>query len=398
MYWNLFVGLVAVVFYCWTSDFYKKVSTVSYTPNLPANLVGPLAPNGKLDKAEKQFENLLHWPEAFAVHSGNIYTGLGDGSIVRIKGGKMATVARTGKECAGQHEEHICGRPLGMEFSKDGTLYVVDAYHGLFTINVKTGGKNNILPSSQEVAGHPLSFLNDLAIDEKEGVIYLTQSTTKWSIGMVLISLVEHESSGRLLKYNLKTKEVSVVLSEMSFANGVEFSHDGTALLIAEAGKNKIFKYYLKGTKKGLYTDLPMVLPGEPDNISKSKRGTYWVGISNGRSIEEPALLDFFAEMPRVRSVFLHLHRSLTAPITAVLGLLPYKTANEIGFELKTLRILADLPMKNGVIVEFDENGKILQSLYSPGGQFARISEVLEHNGYLYLGSWRNHFLGRLKL
>lgn len=40
---------------------------------------------------------------------------------------------------AGQHEENICGRPLGMEFGKDGFLYVADAYHGLFRIDVKTG-------------------------------------------------------------------------------------------------------------------------------------------------------------------------------------------------------------------------------------------------------------------
>lgn len=44
----------------------------------------------------------------------------------------------------GQHEEHICGRPLGMRFDKAGRLYVIDAYLGLFLVDVKTGNHNNV--------------------------------------------------------------------------------------------------------------------------------------------------------------------------------------------------------------------------------------------------------------
>lgn len=66
--------------------------------------------------------------------------------------------------------------------------------------------------------------------------------------------------------------------------------------------------------------------------------------------------------------------------------------------QLANLRIIADLPINYGIIVEIDDKGNIVQSLQSPSGKIARISEVLEHNGYLYLGSWRNRFLGRLKL
>ncbi len=37
-------------------------------------------------------------------------------------------------------DEHTCGRPLGMRLDKDGYLVVVDAYLGLFKVNVATGG------------------------------------------------------------------------------------------------------------------------------------------------------------------------------------------------------------------------------------------------------------------
>ena len=39
-----------------------------------------------------------------------------------------------------EDEEH-CGRPLGMRFDKDGYLVVLDAYLGLFKVNVATGEK-----------------------------------------------------------------------------------------------------------------------------------------------------------------------------------------------------------------------------------------------------------------
>ena len=35
--------------------------------------------------------------------------------------------------------EDTCGRPLGMRMGKDGLLIVLDAYHGLYKVNVATG-------------------------------------------------------------------------------------------------------------------------------------------------------------------------------------------------------------------------------------------------------------------
>ena len=34
------------------------------------------------------------------------------------------------------HDEHHCGRPLGMRFDNEGYLVVLDAYLGLYKINV----------------------------------------------------------------------------------------------------------------------------------------------------------------------------------------------------------------------------------------------------------------------
>lgn len=38
----------------------------------------------------------------------------------------------------GLHEEHICGRPLGLSVDKNGFLYVADAYYGIFKVDVNS--------------------------------------------------------------------------------------------------------------------------------------------------------------------------------------------------------------------------------------------------------------------
>lgn len=53
---------------------------------------------------------------------------------------------------------------------------------------------------------------------------------------------------------------------------------------------------------------------------------------------------------------------------------------------------------KYGLVVELDAGGHIVRSLHSPQHKIHMLSEVLEHEGHLYLGSYRNPFLGRVKL
>jgi len=45
----------------------------------------------------------------------------------------------------GLHEEHICGRPLGLNVDKNGFLYVADAYYGIFKVNVNSKDQYGML-------------------------------------------------------------------------------------------------------------------------------------------------------------------------------------------------------------------------------------------------------------
>jgi hypothetical protein len=56
-------------------------------------------------------------------------------------------------------------------------------------------------------------------------------------------------------------------------------------------------------------------------------------------------------------------------------------------------------PQPYGFVVQLDENGKILGSFQDPSGQhIPMITSVFERNGYLYLGSLSNNFIGKFKL
>lgn len=55
----------------------------------------------------------------------------------------------------------------------------------------------------------------------------------------------------RLIHYNAKTKENTVLIDGINFANGVALSEDEEFVIVAETAGSRILRYYLKGPKKG---------------------------------------------------------------------------------------------------------------------------------------------------
>ncbi|KAI7792944.1 adipocyte plasma membrane-associated protein, partial [Triplophysa rosa] len=68
--------------------------------------------------------------------------------------------------------EHSCGRPLGIRVGPNGTLFVADAYLGLFEVNPVTGDVKSLLSTGRMIGGRRLGFVNDLDITQDEGVLH----------------------------------------------------------------------------------------------------------------------------------------------------------------------------------------------------------------------------------
>ncbi|KAL8615676.1 hypothetical protein ACOMHN_034826 [Nucella lapillus] len=341
-------------------------------PSSPV-LSGPLAPNEKLTQADCVFENKVLGPESIVRDGDYMYTGTADGRIVSIYKGEVRTLAMLGKgeHCGSKEMESVCGRPFGMRLNKEGYLLVADAYLGIFKVNVATGDVHPLLSAQEPLAGKVCKFFNDVEEGE-EGVVYLTHSSTRWDRRHHQYMILEADTTGRLLSYNPTTEEVKELIDGIAFANGLTLSSDKSHILVAETTKARILRYHIKGPQQGQTDVFADNLPGWPNNIRRSGRGTYWVGFASVRHADKFSVLDFAASRPWIRSIVAKL-----VPEDVMRALIP----------------------KHGLLVELDKGGNIIRSLHDPQGhRVPAVSEASEKDGVLYLGSYYLPYLSRVFL
>ena len=130
-------------------------------------LEGPYAPNHALAGVEWLGKGQLRGPEATAVDAaGRIHAGVADGRILRLgpAGGSFETVASTG------------GRPLGLAFGPDGTLYVCDAVKGLLSL---APGATEPRTLATGHLGEPFRFVDDADVGP-DGTVYFTDASSRF--------------------------------------------------------------------------------------------------------------------------------------------------------------------------------------------------------------------------
>jgi len=207
-------------------------------------------------------------PEDVAVspRDGRIYTGLGDGRILRIdpRGGPVEVFANTG------------GRPLGVTFDTSGErLYVSDALLGLLSVDLE--GRVTVLVD--EAQGEPVTFADNLDV-ARDGTIWFSAPTRDHSLAEVELDVWDSRPSGRLLQYDPATGEAKVVLDNLFYANGVALAADESFVLVAEFLAFRIVRRWLAGPRAGSHEIFVEGLPGYPDNITRTPDGHFLVGLS----------------------------------------------------------------------------------------------------------------------
>ncbi|NXT48639.1 APMAP protein, partial [Pluvianellus socialis] len=307
----------------------------------PPLLTGALEPNIKLRKAERLWENQLVGPE----------------SIVNIGGTR--------------EDEPTCGRPLGMRVGPNNTLFVADAYYGLYEVNPGTGETKVLVSTKTLIEGQKLSFVNDLTVTRDGRKIYFTDSSSKWQRRDYLFLVMEGTDDG-LLEYDTVTKEVKVLMVGLRFPNGVQLSPAEDFVLVQETTMARIRRYYVSGLMKGGADMFVENMPGLPDNIRLSSSGGYWVAMAVVRPNPGFSMLDFLSEKPWIKRMI---------------------------FKLLSQETVTKFVPKYSLVVELSETGSYRRSFHDPNGVTAAyVSEAHEQNGYLYLGSFRSPFICRLNL
>ncbi|KAM7257188.1 hypothetical protein ACFE04_012929 [Oxalis oulophora] len=317
-------------------------------------------------------------PESFAfdLRGGGPYTGVSDGRIIKWDDDQhhwidfaVTTSDRDGCEGSHKHDqtEDICGRPLGIRFDQlTGDLYIADAYKGLLKVG-PNGGLATALVTS--VGNKPLRFTNSLDIDPSTGIVYFTDSSSLFQRRNHMGSILTGEKTGRLLKYDPISKQVTVLQENIPFANGVALSKDGDFILIAETTSCRVLKYWLKTPKAGTL-EVFAELPGFVDNIQRSPRGGYWMAMHSRRS----KFVEILQSYPQLRKLVFSL---------------PGK------YVMKAQATLAKFSGNFGVALRLSEDGEVLENFTM---KFGSISEVMERDGQLWIGSVTLPFASRYKL
>ena len=62
-------------------------------------------------------------------------------------------------------------------------------------------------------------------------------------------------------------------------------------------------------------------------------------------------------------------------------------------------QFIAESLPRNGLVMEYDESSNIVRELYDMGGiRIRAVSEILDFDNVLYLGSYEEPFIGKLDL
>jgi sugar lactone lactonase YvrE len=332
------------------------IDPVAWQAPVDRGLVDPFGPDDRLRRAQLIDLGDHEGPEDIAAGpDGKIYTGTSDGRIVRfaVNGYGVEVFAETG------------GRPLGLEFDRDGNLYVANAYVGLQKIT--PAGEVELLTDSYD--GAPINYTDDLAV-ATDGSVYFSDASSKFGARKIggsyeasLLDLMEHGGHGSIFRYDPLTRETTVILDGLNFANGVAISDDQRFLMICETGTYRVLRHWLEGEKSGQTEVVIDNLPGFPDNVNTGRAGKFWIGLVAPRN----RLLDAMSGKPWLRKLVQRLPT--------------------------TLRPKA---VPSSHVFAINGDGEVLMNLQDPSANLPSLTGVYEARDALWLTSLFGNHAGRL--
>jgi sugar lactone lactonase YvrE len=322
-------------------------------PKAPSLETGPYAGNERLKAIRRIATGVGYGPASLAIEpsSGDLLTGYANGSVVRISrdGERSEIFGNTG------------GRPLGLAVCPDGSVLVADAKKGLVRIRAK-GAPAEVLATQAD--GVAFGFVANVAADAQCRYAYFTDASSKWGYGHDREDIVEHGGHGRLLRYELSTGEITLIMAGFNFANGVVLGPDETYVLLNESGSYRTLRVFVSQDRfgdMGLFADN---MPGFPDGLSFKGKDRVWVALPVPRN----RLLDFLSNSPFLRTIILRVMAIVELPI-------PHRA----------------------MAMAYDLDGHLVANLqYDGDGAYSYITQVIEVDGDLYFGSRSQNSLGVL--
>jgi sugar lactone lactonase YvrE len=157
-----------------------------------------------------------------------------------------------------------------------------------------------------------------------------------------------------------------LVQDGLDFANGEALAADDSFVLVVETASYRVRRCWLAGPRRGACDVFADDLPGFPDGVTRGDDGLFWVAIAAPRN----ALLDRLHPHPALKKALLRLPSWMRPG-----------------------------PKAYGFVLAFDAGGHLVRNLQDPTGRvFAYVTNAVQHEGALYLGSLELPAVGRLAL
>lgn len=269
------------------------------------------------------------------------------------------------------------GRPLGFHLEDNGDLLTCNCILGLTRLR-RGAGFQEVLANGVPLGNgsvSPIQYADDLDVAPNGDIYFSDASAIQSALNRAghydalrssILTMLQGAPSGRLLRWRAATGETEVLATGLWFPNGVALSADASFLVLAETTSGKMLKYHIEGPRAGQLEVLIDSLPGYPDGVSLAPDGNFWAAVFS----EHAPLLTWAARSRRARWV------------------------------LAWLSEFVHLPLKRmGIAIKFDAEGNVLKTLVDPDGtKVSAVTAITEHEGWLYLGTLVNNFVGAYKL
>ena len=185
-------------------------------------------------------------------------------------------------------------------------------------------------------------------------------------------------------------------MEDLSFANGIALSQNEDYFIVAETGGSKLWRYWLKGEKRG-QKEIFAHTPGSPDNIKTTPDGNFIVGIVVPNIEGSDSFLKTLMCNPILAKVIVRLCCFVQAILETINKVIFIEALAIMNYRLGNTEYSgANLVQSYGLVVEYDNQGQVVQSWHSVDPMVSKICEGFLHNGYMYLGSPYNNLALRV--
>ncbi|XP_028093094.1 protein STRICTOSIDINE SYNTHASE-LIKE 5-like [Camellia sinensis] len=290
---------------------------------------------------------------AYDPDSGLVYAGCVDGWIKRV------SVNESADDSVVENWVNTGGRPLGLILGHNNDLVIADADKGL--LKVTSDRTIELLTDEAEDVKFKLTDGVDIT---KDGMIYFTDASYKYSLKEFIWDILEGRPYGRFISYDPSTKETKVLVRDLYFANGVAISPDQSFVIFCETPMRRCKRYYIQGEKRGDVDTFIDNLPGMPDNIRYDGEGQYWIALPTTTTLS----WDLALRYPFIRKVLAIMERYIGRPHMEI----------------------------NGGFLAVDLEGKPIAHYYDP--KLSLVTTGIKIADYLYCGSITYPYIIRLNL